>query len=94
MASDEMDHRLAINVAHALGPVAMLRAFTPDNLRWLCRSCHRSKTRQDMRLAKFLAAYSLDWHSARQLPRQNSRWTLSFLLPRSLESSPRQTSAS
>ena len=32
--SDEMDHRLAIEVAHALGPAAMLRAFTLDNLRW------------------------------------------------------------
>ena len=53
--SDEMDHRLAINVARALGPVAMLRAFTPDNLRWLCKSCHRRKTRQN-RLAKFLTA--------------------------------------
>ena len=42
--SDEMDHRLAIEVARALGPAAMLRAFTPENLRWLCRSCHRRKT--------------------------------------------------
>ena len=44
--SDEMDHRLAIEVARALGPAAMLRAFTTDNLCWLCRSCHRRKTRQ------------------------------------------------
>ena len=42
--SEEMDHRLSIRVAHALGPAAMLRAFTLDNLRWLCRSCHRRKT--------------------------------------------------
>ena len=39
--SDEMDHRLAIEVARALGPAAMLRAFAPDNLRWLCRSFWR-----------------------------------------------------
>ena len=39
--SDEMDHRLAIEVARALGPAAMLRAFTPENLRWLCRGYHR-----------------------------------------------------
>ena len=38
--SDEIDHRLAIEVARALGPAAMFRAFTPDNLRWLCRSYH------------------------------------------------------
>ena len=58
--SDEMEHRLAIGVARALGAAAMLRAFTLDNLRWLCRSCHRRKTRQDRRLAKFLSACSLD----------------------------------
>ena len=46
--------------SQALGPAAMLRAFTLDNLRWLCRSCHRRKTRQYRRLAKFLAACSLD----------------------------------
>ena len=54
--SDEMDHRLAIEVTRALGPAAMLRAFTPDNLRWLCRDFHRRKTRQGRRLAKFLSA--------------------------------------
>ena len=91
--SDEMDHRLTIEVARALGPAAMLRAFTLDNLRWLCRSCHRRKTRQDRRLAKFLAACSLDWYSAKRLLRQNHRWALSFLMPRSLEPSPRQRSA-
>lgn len=57
--SDEMDHRLAINVARVLRPADMLRAVTPDKLRWLCRmrwlcrSCHRRKTRQDRRFAKF-----------------------------------------
>ena len=71
--SDEMDHRLAINVARALGPAAMLRAFTLDNLRWLCRSCHRRKTRQDRRLAKFLAACSLDWYSVKKLLRETSQ---------------------
>ena len=83
--SDEMDHRLAIEVARALGPAAMLRAFTLDNLRWLCRSCHRRKTRQDRRLAKFLAACSLDWYGANRLLSQNRRWALSFLMPCSLE---------
>ena len=89
---DEMDHRLSIEVARALGPAAMLRAFTLDNLRWLCRSCHKRKTRQDRRLAKFLAACSLDWYSARQLLRQNRSWALSFMLPCSLEPAPRQGS--
>lgn len=92
-SSDEIDHRLAINVARALGPTAMLRAFTPDNLRWLCRSCHRRKTRQDRLLAKFLAACSLDWYSARHLLRRNRNWALSFTLPCSLEPSPRHGSS-
>ena len=70
-SSDEMDHRLAIEVARALGPEAMLRAFTPDNLRWLCRGCHKRKTRQDRLLAKFLSGCSLDWHSARRMLRQH-----------------------
>ena len=83
--SDEMDHRLAIEVARALGPAAMLRAFTLDNLRWLCRSCHRRKTRQDRRLAKFLSACSLDWYSAKRLLSQNRRWAQSFMMPCSLE---------
>ena len=87
--SDEMDHRLVIEVARALGPAAMLRAFTLDNLRWLCRSCHRRKTRQDRRLAKFLSACSLDWHSARRLLLRHRSWLQSFLLPCSLEPAPR-----
>ena len=91
---DEMDHRLAIEVARALGPEAMRRAFTLDNLRWLCRSCHRRKTRQDRRLAKFVAACSLDWYAAQRLLRQNRRWALSFMLPCSLEPAPRQGSVS
>ena len=88
--SDEIDHRLAIEVARALGLAAMLRAFTLDNLRWLCRDCHRRKTRQDRLLAKFLSACSLDWHGARRLLGQHYDWLQSFLLPCSLESAPRQ----
>ena len=91
---DEIDHRLAIEVARALGPAAMLRAFTLDNLRWLCRSCHRHKTRQDRRLAKFLSACSLDWHGAQRMLGQYRRWALAFMMPRSLEPSPRQSGAS
>ena len=87
--SDKMDHRLAIEVARPLGPAAMLRAFTPDNLCWLCRGCHRHKTRQDWQLAKFLSACSMDLHSARRLMRQHREWLRSFLLPGSLEPTPR-----
>ena len=87
---DEIDHRLAIRVARALGPAAMLRAFVLDNLRWLCRSCHRRKTRQDRLLAKFLVACSLDWHSARKMLQKHHRWVRSFLLPGSLSPSRRQ----
>ena len=61
----------------------MLRAFTLDNLRWLCRSCHRRKTRQDRRLAKFLTSCSLDWHGAQRMLGQYRRWALAFMMPRS-----------
>jgi len=82
---DEIDHRLAIRVARALGPAAMVRAFTLDNLRWLCRSCHRHKTRQDRQLARFLSACSLDWYGAQRIRRRYRLWLRSFLLPYSLE---------
>ena len=46
------------------GPQALRRAFTLENLHWLCSSCHRRKTRLDRRLARFLSACSLDWRGA------------------------------
>ena len=85
-----LHHRLSIKVARALGPAAMLRTLTLDNLLWLCRDCHRRKTRQDSRLAKFLLACSLHWFSAKSLLRRNRRWALTFMLPCSLEPAPRQ----
>ena len=79
--SDEMDHRLAIEVARALGPAAMLRAFTLENLQWLCRECHRRKTRLDRRLARYLSGCSLDWRSAWRVARLNRAWLIAFLGP-------------
>ena len=67
----ELDHRLAINVARAMGPEALRRAFTLENLHWLCSPCHRRKTRLDRRLARFLADCSLDWRRARRIWRIN-----------------------
>ena len=87
--ADEKDHRLAITVARALGPAAMLRAFTIDNLRWLCFECHERKTTQDRQLARFAKGCSLDWHGAMRVLRQNRRWALAFTLPCSLEPAPR-----
>ena len=77
----ELDHRLAINVARALGPEALRRAFTIENLGWLCRECHRRKTRLDRRLARFLRACSLDWRRALRVWRLNRRWAGAFLGP-------------
>ena len=62
----------------------MRRVFTLGNLRWLCLSCHRIKTRQDRRLAKFLTACSLDWYGARRALHQHQEWIQSFVLPYSL----------
>ena len=77
----ELDHRLAINVARAMGPEALRRAFTLENLHWLCSSCHRRKTRLDRRLARFLSDCSLDWRGARRAWRINRAWAGVFLAP-------------
>ena len=77
----ELDHRLAINVARAMGPEALRRAFTLENLQWLCSSCHRRKTRLDRRLARFLSACSLDWRGAQRAWRVNRAWAGAFLAP-------------
>ena len=77
----ELDHRLAINVARAMGPEALRRSFTLENMQWLCSSCHRRKTRLDRRLARFLSACSLDWRGARRAWRLNRAWADVFLAP-------------
>ena len=78
-AADEVDHRLAINVARALGPQALRRAFTQENLRWLCHECHRRKTRLDWRLARYLRDCSMDWRRALRALRTNRVWIGEFL---------------
>ena len=79
--ADELDHRLAINVARAMGPEALRRAFTLENLQWLCSSCHRRKTTIDRRLARFLSACRLDWRMALSALRLNRAWATAFLAP-------------
>ena len=50
----ELDHRLAVAVARVLGSDAIRRAFTIENLRWLCHDCHRRKIAQDRRRGRYL----------------------------------------
>ena len=50
----EVDHELAISVAVELGPRAIMRAFMPDNLRYLCHDCHVRKTTVDRAVLKIL----------------------------------------
>ena len=80
-AAEELDHRLAIEVARTMGPDALMRAFTLENLQWLCRECHRRKTRLDRRLARYLGGCSLDWRVARGVARRNRLWLNEFLKP-------------
>ncbi len=80
----ELDHRMAIEVARTLGRNAMLRAFMPDNLRWLCSDCHKRKTKQDRRLARFLRFCRMDWERAKELRDAQAEWLKTFLLPCSL----------
>lgn len=49
-AEDEIDHFLPLAVAHEVGHRWAVRAHLPGNLRWLCRSCHRAKTKRDAAL--------------------------------------------
>ena len=77
--ADELDHRLAINVARALGPQALRRAFTLENLQWLCQRCHRRKTRLDRGLARYLRVCSLDWRGALRVWKLNRAWAGIFL---------------
>ena len=48
----ELDHHVALSVAHELrkaGDPAWWRAWTVGNLRPLCETCHKTKTRKDRR---------------------------------------------
>ena len=73
--------RLAINVARAPGLAALRRAFTQENLRWLCHECHRGKMRFDRRLARYLRSCSMDWNMALMVWRTNRDWVGEFLGP-------------
>ena len=77
--ADELDHRLATNVARALGPQALRPAFTIENLQWLCQQCHRRKTRLDRCLARCLRVCSLDWRGVLRAWRLNRAWAGTFL---------------
>ena len=50
----EIEHEISIAVAVELGPRAVMRAFSPHNLRWLCHECHVAKTRRDRLILKYL----------------------------------------
>ena len=89
--SAELDHRLAINVARAMGPAALRRAFVQENLRWLCRECHLRKTRFDRLLARYLRVCGLDWKTALRALDANRRWAGEFLLPFGLGPEVRNT---
>ena len=90
----EIDHRLAINVARALGTSALRRAFTQENLRFLCRECHRRKTRLDRCLARFARDCSMDWRTALNAWVANREWAAMFLGPFGLGFDRRNTDRS
>ena len=75
----ELDHRLGINVARALGPEALRRAFTLENMQWLCSPCHRRKTISDRRLARFVRDCGLDWRRSLRVLHANRAWAGAFL---------------
>ena len=50
----ELDHIMAIRVAERMHESLYVRVFTPDNLWWICKPCHRAKTRFDRAFMKAL----------------------------------------
>ena len=75
----DLDHELSIVVARALGEAALLRAFTLPNLRWLCKGCHRRKTRLDRRLEHYARSCDLNWWAALGLVERHRAWFRAFL---------------
>ena len=75
----DLDHELSIVVARALGEAALLRAFTLPNLRWLCKGCHRRKTRLDRRLEHYARSCDLNWRAALGLVERHRAWFRAFL---------------
>ena len=58
---------------------ALRRAFTLENLQWLCSSWRRRKTQVDRRLARFLSVCSLDWRGALRAWELNHAWARTLL---------------
>ena len=48
-AATEIDHIVSLAVARNTSNTEMLKAWTVQNLQWLCASCHSSKTAADIR---------------------------------------------
>lgn len=58
----EVDHIVALSVAHYRGERERKRAHLLDNLQWLCPDCHKVKTASDRRkLANLKAGRPEDW---------------------------------
>ena len=47
--ANEIDHTVSLAVARNTSSTEMLKAWTVQNLQWLCASCHSSKTTTDIR---------------------------------------------
>ena len=86
-------HRLAINVSRVLRPEALRRAFTLENLRWLCYECHWRKTRLDRALARYIRDCSMDWRRALRTWRSDRRWPNEFLGPLGMVQTDRNRAA-
>ena len=53
----ELDHKDALILAWTSGdPRRLVRAYSLDNILWLCRPCHREKTTNDLRLLSEMRA--------------------------------------
>ena len=60
---NELDHIIALGVAARQGVRQYARALLPENLQWLCFSCHHKKTGQDRKLMTQLDKEAVDERS-------------------------------
>lgn len=74
----ELDHIVSLGVAFFRGERARLRAYTLDNMQWLCRDCHKEKTADDRRrFANLKAGRPEDWRDPIKMIR-DSQLTFHF----------------
>lgn len=78
---EEMDHILAIGVARRLGIRVYALAFLPENLWWLCHSCHSAKTSLDRAWMRDLDRIGVPDKQSFEIGTNSPNTTVQFSMP-------------